>query len=199
MAFVRVKRRLQDDPKEVLLLTSSKKPKTETAVFKFAATVDKQKFQGRDAFYRMNYLYQIANLCSNIPGAGGKKLMLHYGAQMTVIGKKTNSRMEPELKRTICKGCNAILVPGDTARVRLLSKPQPQVVWICIVCGTYKLFNTRPGYKLWCEKSEALIETLGCAVCVGGGSNCNGNHHDRVGNIVKKNTQLSECSRNLYS
>ncbi|EKM54637.1 uncharacterized protein PHACADRAFT_123918 [Phanerochaete carnosa HHB-10118-sp] len=44
-----------------------------------------------------------------------------YVKNMKAIGRKTNMRMDPAVKRTLCKGCDLVLVPGLTAEVRVNS------------------------------------------------------------------------------
>ena len=64
-----------------------------------------------------------------------------YVRSMKSIGTKTNVRMcaepqvefgsvlttqfcrDPAIKRTLCKGCNAVLIPGKTATVRVTCRP----------------------------------------------------------------------------
>lgn len=64
------------------------------------------------------------------------------------------------MKRTICKCCQTPLIPGETARVRLISKPIKGVKWTCLTCTNTKRFPTKKEYKLWIEQPEAVVETL---------------------------------------
>ncbi|KAI0682543.1 RNAse P Rpr2/Rpp21/SNM1 subunit domain-containing protein [Cytidiella melzeri] len=61
-----------------------------------------------------------------------------YVRSMKVIGKKTTVRMDPTVKRTLCKKCAIVLVPGSTALVRVKSSgPHGHVVlWTCLACKT---------------------------------------------------------------
>uniref|UniRef100_A0A146ME58 Ribonuclease P protein subunit p21 n=1 Tax=Lygus hesperus TaxID=30085 RepID=A0A146ME58_LYGHE len=120
----------------------------------------KKNFQGKETFHRVNFLYQAADLCRQLPGSQGKKLMMIYGSQLTSVCRKTLSRVDVGMKRSICKGCNAILVPGDTAMVRMSKKPESQIVWICTMCGAYRLFNTTPGHKMWRDSPDSVVETI---------------------------------------
>lgn len=56
----------------------------------------------------------------------------------------------------MCKACQSPLVPGKTARVRLVSKPVKAVKWTCLACGSSKKFPTKEGYKLWWDQPEAV-------------------------------------------
>ena len=41
---------------------------------------------------------------------------------MAGIGQKSVTRASPEVKRSVCKGCHTILIPGDTAKVGVRSR-----------------------------------------------------------------------------
>ncbi|KAL5485179.1 hypothetical protein ACEPAI_7821 [Sanghuangporus weigelae] len=60
-----------------------------------------------------------------------------YVKSMKIIGQKTNVKMDPSVKRTMCKGCNTLLMPGVTAKVRV--KPLPShghaVSYTCMNCS----------------------------------------------------------------
>ncbi|XP_046739555.1 ribonuclease P protein subunit p21 isoform X2 [Diprion similis] len=112
--------------------------------------------QGKDVLERMNYLYQASHLMaiqSKNPVAAS-----YYGNIMLGCAKKAVLRMSPDVKRTICKRCQLPLIPGDTARVRLVSKPMKLVKWTCLTCGATRKFPTKKGYKLWADQPEALVE-----------------------------------------
>ena len=47
------------------------------------------------------------------------------------LGTRYNVRLHPEVKRWLCKGCSAYLVPGLNARVRTKGK----LVVTCLSCG----------------------------------------------------------------
>lgn len=32
--------------------------------------------------------------------------------------------------------------------------------WTCLHCGSFRIFNTKPNYKLWSEKPEALVADI---------------------------------------
>ncbi|MEK6961146.1 MAG: ribonuclease P [Nanoarchaeota archaeon] len=56
------------------------------------------------------------------------------------ISMKNKLRLPSEIKRRICKGCEAFLVPGKTARIRT---NRGNVVIYCIACKRV----TRVGYS----------------------------------------------------
>jgi ribonuclease P protein subunit RPR2 len=58
-----------------------------------------------------------------------------YVELATRISTRTRTRIPRKLKRQICKGCGALLVPGRTARVRT-RKGELRVT--CTKCGTVR-------------------------------------------------------------
>ncbi|XP_075223556.1 ribonuclease P protein subunit Rpp21 [Lycorma delicatula] len=120
----------------------------------------KKSTQSSATFQRMNYIYQLMNVSMMLKNNTGSLLSSNYGKLLLSIGRKGLSRMEPEIKRTICKGCNVLLIPGETASVRLHKKPASRIVWKCLKCSSIRRYNLRPGYELWAEKDEAVIETV---------------------------------------
>ena len=96
---------------------------------------------------------------------------------------------DPTIKRTICKSCDTLLLPGITAthrmrgtllfsrNARLISlfsaSREKHLVVRCLTCGEVKRFLAREGYKLWSERfgvSEDVepvakeVETMSAAV-----------------------------------
>lgn len=65
---------------------------------------------------------------------------------------------EPDVKRSICKSCQCPLVPGETARVRLLSKPIKAVKYTCLLCKSSRILPTKKGYKLWTQEPESIVK-----------------------------------------
>ncbi|XP_015588459.1 ribonuclease P protein subunit rpr2 [Cephus cinctus] len=110
--------------------------------------------QGKDVFERMNYLYQA----SQFVASKNKTVASYYGNVMVNCGKKAVLRMEPDLKRSICKSCQTPLIPGETARVRLGSKPRKLIRWTCLTCRSIKKFPTKQGHKLWSDQAESIVQ-----------------------------------------
>ncbi|KAL6259488.1 hypothetical protein P5V15_009407 [Pogonomyrmex californicus] len=118
---------------------------------------NKNKFcQHKDVFERMNYLYQASYLMAT----SNRVAASYFGNNMVACAKKAVLRMEPDLKRSICKWCQSPLIPGESARVRLLSNPLKGLRWTCLTCMNIRKFVMRKGYKLWLEQPESIIETL---------------------------------------
>ncbi|RZF33872.1 hypothetical protein LSTR_LSTR009896 [Laodelphax striatellus] len=120
----------------------------------------KKQFQVNPAYHRMNYLYQLMNVFSKKKDVSSGKIVSNCGKLLVGIGKKTQSRMEPAIKRTLCKGCNKLLIPGETAIVRVRKKPSPCVVWTCRECRSLRRFNHRPNHTLWANKPEAVVSVM---------------------------------------
>ncbi|KYQ59611.1 Ribonuclease P protein subunit p21 [Trachymyrmex zeteki] len=112
--------------------------------------------QHKDVFQRMNYLYQASHLMA----LKNRVMASYFGNHMFACAKKAVLRTEPNLKRTVCKCCQSPLIPGETARVRLVSKPIKGVKWTCLTCMNSKRYPTKKGYKLWLDQPESLVRIL---------------------------------------
>lgn len=112
--------------------------------------------QGKDIFERMNYLYQASHLMA----LKNRVAASYYGNVMIGCAKKSVLRIEPDIKRTICKCCQSPLIPGETAKVRLVSKPMKGVKWTCLTCLSVKKYPTKKGYKLWTEQPNSVVHTF---------------------------------------
>ncbi|PIL35962.1 hypothetical protein GSI_01622 [Ganoderma sinense ZZ0214-1] len=124
--------------------------------------------QNRDIIQRLNFLYQASTYVNSIappldgsisPRRGPKKkkntirhpkdsaeLSRCYVGTMRIIGQKTMVRMDPTLKRTLCKQCDTVLLPGSTASVRIrTSGSHRQVVtYTCLACRSSRRIPAPP-------------------------------------------------------
>lgn len=63
-----------------------------------------------------------------------------------------------DIKRTICKKCRCLLIPGVTGKVRVKKK---NVYWTCNLCKDQRKYCiTNVHYDPWPLTSEAVVETL---------------------------------------
>ncbi|KAI9682521.1 MAG: hypothetical protein M1829_000314 [Trizodia sp. TS-e1964] len=74
-------------------------------------------------------------------------LSRHLISQMTAVSLKTQIRLSPAIKRSICKTCSTILIPGHTSTIEIQNpsrggkKPWADVlVQKCCMCGAEKRF-----------------------------------------------------------
>jgi ribonuclease P protein subunit RPR2 len=68
-------------------------------------------------------------------------LARRYVKLARLIGLRYNVRLSKELKRSFCKKCNSLLVPGITAKVRLC---RGKIILItCLFCGKVKRYPYR--------------------------------------------------------
>ncbi|KAH8119363.1 Rpr2-domain-containing protein [Phellopilus nigrolimitatus] len=91
-----------------------------------------------------------------------------YVKSMKIIGQKTNVKMDPSVKRTLCKGCNTVLMPGVTAKVRV--KPLPShghaVNYTCINCSTSRRIPAPPTTEQPFRSSPAQLRKEGAKALV---------------------------------
>ena len=127
---------------------------------------------------RLNYLYQSANtllqesskrkakkkqkikdktsktkinekkICKN-----NEKVANYYSQLMVRIGQGAVQRLSKNLKRTICKGCRSLLIPGTNAEICKIDKKQRKFGSICSMCKTKKMFPIKAQKKKSPKKS----------------------------------------------
>ncbi|KAF2689406.1 Rpr2-domain-containing protein [Lentithecium fluviatile CBS 122367] len=78
---------------------------------------------------------------------GRSGIALELGSHLHTVSRKGQIRLSPELKRSICKSCDAILIAGRTATQSIVNdskggkKPWADVLVIsCTFCGGTKRF-----------------------------------------------------------
>ncbi|KAI0645803.1 RNAse P Rpr2/Rpp21/SNM1 subunit domain-containing protein [Trametes meyenii] len=74
------------------------------------------------------------------------ELSRSYINTMRIVGQKTMVRMDPSIKRTLCKGCDAVLLPGSTATVRIKTLPShgQAVIYTCLTCNISRRIPAPP-------------------------------------------------------
>ncbi|XP_030060019.1 ribonuclease P protein subunit p21 isoform X2 [Microcaecilia unicolor] len=71
----------------------------------------------KEAFQRLSFLYQAAH-CVLAQNPENVELARFYCHTQKTISKRLVLRQDPSVKRTICKRCYSLLLPGITATVR---------------------------------------------------------------------------------
>ncbi|KDQ21716.1 hypothetical protein BOTBODRAFT_168937 [Botryobasidium botryosum FD-172 SS1] len=73
-------------------------------------------------------------------------LSKNYAGSMKAIGAKAIVKMDPVVKRTMCKACNTILVPGTTASVRVKpsSSHRHAISYTCTKCRRSRVIPAPP-------------------------------------------------------
>ncbi|KAJ7747219.1 RNAse P Rpr2/Rpp21/SNM1 subunit domain-containing protein [Mycena metata] len=75
----------------------------------------------RDIMQRLNFMYQASRRAKKARKMNVHDLSKAYINSMKTVANKTMVKMDPAVKRTLCNGCNIVLVPGSTATVRVKS------------------------------------------------------------------------------
>lgn len=120
------------------------------------STKKKQDFNMEINQNRINYLYQLSTtIAEQSPG-----LSSTYNSILKGLSQKSLLKIDPEIKRNICKGCNTMLIPGKTVTCRLVKKSKGLIKWTCIFCNTSKTFKKNKNQCIWSENSEFLLETI---------------------------------------
>ena len=104
----------------------------------------------------------------NSPLDGTTSLALELGSQLHTVSRKGQVRLSAEMKRSICKCCNTVLIPGRTATQAIVNdskggkKPWADVLVInCTFCGSTKRFPV--GAKRQKRKAERCNKLEGSA------------------------------------
>lgn len=76
------------------------------------------------------------------------------------IERRLVLRQDPSVKRSLCKQCCSLLVPGVTCTTRQRKKRgKPSfTVTRCLSCGHSKKLLNNPDYVLWVDRPEAQWE-----------------------------------------
>ncbi|KAG8864617.1 hypothetical protein FRB96_005121 [Tulasnella sp. 330] len=74
------------------------------------------------------------------------ELSRQHAHAMKVIAKKSVLRMDPSVKRTICKKCQTVLIPGVSATVRVKRSASHghATCYTCMSCQARKVFPSPP-------------------------------------------------------
>ncbi|KAH9018994.1 Rpr2-domain-containing protein [Lactarius pseudohatsudake] len=72
-----------------------------------------------------------------------------YVRAMRLIGQKTTVKMDPTVKRTLCKGCDTVLIPGLSATVRVNGSNNHRhlVTTTCLRCKSSRRIPAPPVLK----------------------------------------------------
>ena len=93
-------------------------------------------WQRKIAKERIKLLFRMAaSLVDKNP-----EISRRYIKLLRKIGLRYNVRLGKEIKRSICKNCNALLIPGKTARVRINSRNKTIIIR-CLACGSIKRYG----------------------------------------------------------
>uniref|UniRef100_A0A8C6TJ24 Uncharacterized protein n=1 Tax=Neogobius melanostomus TaxID=47308 RepID=A0A8C6TJ24_9GOBI len=108
----------------------------------------------RDAYLRLNFLYQAAH-CVLAQNPDNTELARFYCFTQKTIARRLVLRQDPSVKRTLCKKCYSLLIPGVTATTRQKTR---FTVTTCLSCGEKKTFLNNPDYVLWSDRPEAQLQ-----------------------------------------
>jgi RNase P subunit RPR2 len=97
----------------------------------------------------MNFLYQASHLILNgdsqsALGRSCRRIVATHLSHLQVgIGRKAVFRSSIDVKRTICKGCHVVLLPGKTSKTVVDKSPKQRrqlkrFATTCLQCGLQK-------------------------------------------------------------
>nr|WP_321497192.1 ribonuclease P protein component 4 [uncultured Methanolobus sp.] len=82
---------------------------------------------------RIEYLFGLARS----EFSASSEMSKRYVALARKIGMRHRVSISSELKRTFCKNCGSLLVPGNNSRVRL---KDDTIIITCLDCGSIKRY-----------------------------------------------------------
>ncbi|ESO87442.1 hypothetical protein LOTGIDRAFT_204481 [Lottia gigantea] len=112
----------------------------------------------KETYQRINYLYQAAYLVLTTDSSN-HSLCRFYTKTLKAIARRLVLRLHPNIKRTICKNCFLLLIPGVTTITRIKGKKDKYSETKCLGCGFKIHYMANPNYKPWFENPEAWIPT----------------------------------------
>lgn len=116
----------------------------------------KQEFNIEINQNRINYLYQLSKIVTEkCPG-----LSSTYNSILKGLSQKNLIKIDPEIKRNICKGCNTMLIPGKTVTCRTIKKSKGAIKWSCKFCGISKILKKNNNHCMWSENPKFLLQTI---------------------------------------
>ncbi|XP_014918198.1 ribonuclease P protein subunit p21 isoform X1 [Prionailurus viverrinus] len=111
----------------------------------------------REAFQRLNFLYQAAH-CVLAQDPKNQALARFYCHTERTIAKRLVLRRDPSVKRTLCRGCSSLLIPGLTCTQRQRRcRGQRWTVQTCLTCQRSQRFLNDPDHLLWGDRPEAQL------------------------------------------
>jgi len=82
-----------------------------------------------------------------------------YVRAMRLIGQKTTVKMDPSVKRTLCRGCDTVLIPGLSANVRVNSSNTHRhvITTTCLRCISARRIPAPPVVDLGTAPGEDTV------------------------------------------
>ncbi|XP_014093854.2 uncharacterized protein Rpp21 [Bactrocera oleae] len=127
-------------------------------------------FQGKECFSRMNFLFQASMLMAG----KNNTLSAYYGELCRSIAKKAVLKIDPNIKRQMCKRCSLALKPGITADLHAVTRRKRRqslknsdnvdentsMLLTCRQCGFRRQFIVNPNYNFWLDNEESVVESI---------------------------------------
>ncbi|KDQ55820.1 hypothetical protein JAAARDRAFT_208592 [Jaapia argillacea MUCL 33604] len=85
-----------------------------------------------------------------------------YVKTMKSVSQRAIVKIDPTVKRTLCTGCDAVLLPGSTATVRVKASSchGNTITYTCLACGNSRRIPAPPIFKVGDEVHPASPSTL---------------------------------------
>lgn len=107
--------------------------------------------ENQESCQKLNFLHQASHAVLAI-NPENIEMSRFLASTMKAVAEKVVFKLDPSIKRTTCKHCHALLIPGVTARVRVRRKRERHIVVTCLDCRMVRRYLCRPDYVLWSER-----------------------------------------------
>lgn len=107
--------------------------------------------ENQESCQKLNFLHQASHAVLAI-NPENIEMSRFLASTMKAVAEKVVFKLDPSIKRTTCKHCHALLIPGVTARVRVRRKRERHIVVTCLDCRTVRRYLCRPDYVSWSEQ-----------------------------------------------
>ncbi|KAL9557125.1 hypothetical protein MBANPS3_001543 [Mucor bainieri] len=82
----------------------------------------------------------------------------YFNNHMRQITGKMVMRLDPSVKRLVCKRCDTPAIPAITSTNRIKSTPKPSVIQTCKICKSKRRYTSQnPSYQLFSDRSDVHV------------------------------------------
>ncbi|KAK9372051.1 RNAse P Rpr2/Rpp21/SNM1 subunit domain-containing protein [Lipomyces chichibuensis] len=135
-----------------------------------------KSLKNRDQYLRTSFLYQASVLMANTAittpefavtaTSATAPLARYYASQMKSVARKSVIRLDPNMKRFICKRCDTVLIAGRTCAIAVENESVAKVphadvlTHTCKVCGGQKRFpiGKKKDFVVFTERPDHVVE-----------------------------------------
>lgn len=91
----------------------------------------------KESFLRLSYLHQLTQLLTTHTGIDLSPLQQTYGRQLNLTSLRSQTKLDPNVKRAYCKKCHSTFIPGISMKMELINEGTKGecLLWKCLNMG----------------------------------------------------------------